>query len=179
MAIDEPLLAGLARMREQFNRLTKQVLDIVREENTCRHLMSVPGVGPITALAHRATLDDPGRLATSRAVGAHLGLTPGRYPSGETDRQGRISRCGDALARTALYGAAHTLLVRSRTWSRLRAWGMQIARRRGTARARVALGGASIHRIDALSASPRKPAVIPHRMWRDGATFRSGAEPAA
>ena len=96
-------------MLDQFARLTKQVLDIVREEKVCRRLMSVPGVGPITALAFRATIDRPERFRRSRDVGAHLGLTPARYQSGETDIQGRVSRCGDELARTALYEAAHTL----------------------------------------------------------------------
>jgi transposase len=125
--------------------------------------MSVPGVGPITALTFRATIDRPDRFRRSRDVGAHLGLTPARYQSGETDIQGRISRCGDELARTALYEAAHTLLVRSRKWSSLRAWGMQIAKRRGLARARVAVA--------------RKLAVILHRMWSDATEFRFGNEP--
>ena len=88
-----------------------------------------PGVGPLTALTFRATIDRPERFRHSRDVGAHLGLTPKRYQSGETDVQGGISRCGDELARTALYEAAHSLLVRSRRWSSLRAWGMQVARR--------------------------------------------------
>ncbi len=96
-------------------------------------------------------------------MGAHLGLTPARYQSGETDIQGKISRCGDELARTALYEAAHTLLVRSTKWSSLRAWGMDIARRRGMARARVAVA--------------RKLGVILHRMWRDEADFRFGKAP--
>ena len=123
----EPLLAILATMLDQLARLTKQVLDIVRGEEVCRRLMSVPGVGPITALAFRATIDRPERFRRSRDVGAHLGLTPARYQSGETDIQGKISRCGDELARTALYEAAHTLLVRSKKWSSLRAWGMKVA----------------------------------------------------
>ena len=106
-------------MLSELARLTKQVLDIVREEAICRRLMSVPGVGPITALAFRATIDQPDRFRRSRDVGAHLGLTPARYQSGETDIQGKISRCGDELARTALYEAAHTLLVRSKKWSSL------------------------------------------------------------
>jgi transposase len=93
--------------------------------------MSVPGVGPITALAFRATIDRPDRFRRSRDVGAHLGLTPTRYQSGETDIQGKISRCGAELARTALYEAAHTLLVRSRKWSSLQALGMKIAKHRG------------------------------------------------
>jgi transposase len=75
----------------------------------------------------------------------------------------QISRCGDELARTALYEAAHTLLVRSRKWSALRAWGMKIAKHRGMARARVALA--------------RKLAVILHRMWSDATEFRFGKQP--
>ena len=103
------------------------------------------------------------RFRRSRDVGAHLGLTPARYQSGETDIQGKISRCGDELARTALYEAAHTLLVRSRKWSSLRAWGMKVAKRRGMARARVAVA--------------RKLAVILHRMWSDAdrVPLRQGA----
>jgi transposase len=112
----EPLLAILATMLDQLARLTGQVLDIARGEEVCRRRMSVPGVGPITALAFRATVDRPERFRRSRDVGAHLGLTPARYQSGETDIQGKVSRCGDELARTALYEAAHTLLVRSKKW---------------------------------------------------------------
>ena len=161
-----PFSPGLAeRLLREFARLTRRVFDIVRKEEACRRLMSAPGVGPITALAFRATIDRPERFGSSRAVGAHLGLTPARYQSGETDIQGRISRCGDELARTALYEAAHSLLVRSKKWSNLRAWGMNIARRRGMARARVAVA--------------RKLAVILHRMWADATEFRFGKEPAA
>ena len=163
MSIVAPLLEVLDTMLKQTARLTKTILDIVRQEAICRRLMSVPGVGPITALTFRATIDRPERFRRSRDVGAHLGLTPARYQSGETDISGRISRCGDELARTALYEAAHTLLVRSRKWSSLRAWGMSIARRRGMARARVAVA--------------RKLAVILHRMWRDAADFRFGDQP--
>ena len=165
MPLVEPLLAILATMLDQLARLTKQVLDIVRGEQVCRRLMSVPGVGPITALTFRATIDRPDRFRRSRDVGAHLGLTPARYQSGETDIQGKVSRCGDELARTALYEAAHTLLVRSRKWSSLRAWGLKIAKHRGMARARVAVA--------------RKLAVILHRMWSDATEFRFGKEPAA
>jgi transposase len=162
MALVDPLLAVLATMLEQFAQLTKQVLDVAKGEMTCRRLMSVPGVGPITALAFRATIDRPDRFRRSRDVGAHLGLTPSRYQSGETDIQGRISRCGDEIARTALYEAAHSLLVRSKKWSSLRAWGMGIAKRRGMARARIAVA--------------RKLAVILHRMWCDGSEFRFGKQ---
>ena len=149
----------------EFARLHRAMLAIARKNEACRRLMSVPGVGPITALAFRATIDQPERFRHSRNVGAHLGLTPSRYQSGETDIQGKVSRCGDELARTALYEAAHSLLTRSRKWSSLRAWGMQVAKHRGMARARVAVA--------------RKLAVILHRMWSDGTEFRFGKEPAA
>jgi len=163
MSLVEPLLAILATMLDQLAHLTQQVLGIARKEAVCRRLMSVPGVGPITALAFRATIDRPDRFRRSRDVGAHLGLTPSRYQSGETDIQGKISRCGDELARTALYEAAHTLLVRSRKWSALRAWGLKIAKHRGMARARVAVA--------------RKLSVILHRMWSDATEFRFGKQP--
>lgn len=163
MPLVEPLLAILATMLRELACLTKQVLDIVRTEKVCRRLMGVPGVGPITALTFRATIDRPDRFRRSRQVGAHLGLTPSRYQSGETDIQGKISRCGDELARTALYEAAHTLLVRSRKWSSLRAWGMKITKQRGMARARVAVA--------------RKLAVVLHRMWSDETEFHFGKEP--
>jgi len=173
LAADDPVLASLAEsllgvvevMTREVERLTRRVLDEVKAEPTCRRLMTVPGVGPLTALAFRATIDQPGRFRKSRDVGAHLGLTPRRYQSGETDVQGRISRCGDELARTALYEAAHSLLIRSSKWSALRAWGMAVAKRRGMARARVAVA--------------RKLAVILHRMWADGSEFRWGRQAAA
>jgi len=173
LAADDPVLASLTEsllavvevMSQQADALTKRVLDEVRIEPTCRRLMTVPGVGPLTALAFRATIDQPGRFRKSRDVGAHLGLTPRRYQSGETDVQGHISRCGDELARTALYEAAHSLLIRSTKWSALRAWGMNVAKRRGMARARVAVA--------------RKLAVILHRMWADGSEFRWGKQAAA
>jgi transposase len=79
--------------------------------------------------------------------------------------QGRISRCGDELARTALYEAAHCLLIRSSKWSALRAWGMNVAKRRGIARARVAVA--------------RKLAVLMHRMWCDQSEFRWGKQAGA
>ena len=150
---------------EQLARLTKQVLDVVKSEATCRQLMTSPGIGPLTALTYRATIDQPERFARSRHVGTHLGLTPSRHQSGETDITGKISRCGDELARTCLVEAAHTLLVRSSKWSSLRVWGLAVARRRGMARAKIAVA--------------RKLAVILHRMWIDGTDFRFGKEAAA
>src|SRR5262245_39481851 len=96
----------------------------------CRRLMTTPGVGPVVALTYRATVDVPARFRKSKAVGAVFGLTCSKYQSGEIDRSGRISRCGDEMMRAMLYEAAQSML-RSKKWSWLKAWAMQIARRRG------------------------------------------------
>jgi transposase len=161
----EPLLTIPGVMLREFARLTKQVLDAVRNKPVWRRLMSAPGAGPMTALAFRAAIDRPERFRKSRDAGAHLGLTPRRSRSGATDVQGRVSRCGGELACTALHEAAHFLLVCHKKWPAPRAWGMKIAKRRGMARARVA--------------ATRKLAAILHRMWAGGAGFRFGSEKAA
>ena len=93
--------------------------------------MTAPGVGAVVALTYRATVDQPQRFVHSRAVGAHVGLTPKRYQSGEIDYDGGVSKCGDALRRTMLYEAAHSLLTHSGKWSWLKAWGVRVAQRRG------------------------------------------------
>lgn len=157
-AIVAPLLAVRRVLREQFAVLHKMVLDRVRRDRLCRRLMTVPGVGPVVALTFRATVDQPQRFARSKTVGAHFGLAPRRYQSGDTDYDGRVSKCGDAMMRTALYEAAQVLLTRTQKWSWLKAWGMRVARRRGGKKAIVALA--------------RRLAVILHRMWIDGSQFR-------
>jgi len=121
-------------------------------------LMSVPGIGVLSALAYVSTVEDPARFGQSRSVGAHLGLTPRQYQSGEVDRSGRISRCGDTLARTLLYEAAVVILSRVKRASRLKDWARVIAKRSGNGKARVALA--------------RKLSVILHSVWRSGEPFR-------
>jgi hypothetical protein len=105
-AIVEPLLNVRRVMRQQLAVLHKMLLDTVRGNPVCRRLMTAPGVGAVVALTYRATVDQPQRFVRSRAVGAHVGLTPNRYQSGEVDYDGRVSKCGDALLRTMLYEAA-------------------------------------------------------------------------
>lgn len=153
-----PMLRVRAVLLEEFNKLHRLVLGAVRCDEVCRRFMTVPGVGPITALAFKTAIEVPERFAKSKTVGAHFGLTPRRYSSGQIDYQGRISKCGDALMRTTLYEAASVLLTRVRRWSALKAWGMRIANRSGARRARVALA--------------RKIAVILHRMWLNGTDFQ-------
>ena len=156
-AIAEPLLNVRRVMRQQLAVLHKMLLDTVRDDPVCRRLMTAPGVGAVVALTYRATVDQPQRFVHSRAVGAHVGLTPKRYQSGETDYDGGVSKCGDALLRTMLYEAAHSL-IHGRKWSWLKAWGIRVAQRRGMRRAIVAVA--------------RRLAVVLHRMWVDGSEFR-------
>src|SRR5512138_313554 len=154
----EPLLVVRRVLREQIAVLHRRLLAIARDDEVCRRLMTIPGVGPVVALTYRATIDVPARFRNSRAVGAVFGLTPSKYQSGESDRTGGISRCGDEMMRTMLYEAAQIMLVRSAKWSWLKAWAMKIARHRGMKKAIVALA--------------RRLAVIMHRMWLDGTEFR-------
>lgn len=158
LAMVRPMLVAREALHRQYAVLHRMVLDAVRSSVICRQLMTVPGVGPVIALAYVTAVDDPGRFARSRNVGAHFGLTPRRYASGEIDRSGAISKSGDRLAREALVQAALTLLTRVRRWSAVKAWGLAIAKRRGLRRATVAVA--------------RKLAVLMHRMWMDGAEFR-------
>jgi transposase len=157
-AMVRPMLTARAALQEQYDALHVMVLKAVKSDGVCRRLLTVPGVGPVTALAFATAIDDPARFRHSRDVGAHLGLTPRKYASGEIDRNGAISKSGDRLAREALLLAAHTLLTRVTRWSALKAWGMAVAKRRGLRRATVAVA--------------RKLAVIMHRMWADGSEFR-------
>jgi transposase len=154
----EVLLDARRKLREQFSKLHRKLLSIVREDEVCRRLMSVPGVGAVSALAFRATIDVPSRFRNSKAVGAVLGLTPAQHQSGESNWTGRISLCGDAMMRTLLYEGAQSILTRSVKWSWLKAWAMKIAKNRGLKRAIVALA--------------RRLAVIMHRLWVDGTVFR-------
>lgn len=164
--IAEAMLAARASLQVEFKELDRAVLAIVREDAVCRRLMSVPGVGPLTALTFKTAVDDPARIKKSKGAGALFGLTPRKYQSGEKDVTGNISRVGDEMVRTALYEAANALLTRVRRFSALKRWGMDIAKRRGAKRARVALA--------------RKLAVILHRMWVDGTEFRwSKTQPTA
>jgi transposase len=134
----EPLLIVRRALREQIVILHRRLLAIVRDDEVCRRLMTTPGVGPVVALTYRATVDVPARFRKSKSVGAVFGLTCSKYQSGEIDRSGSISRCGDEMMRVMLYEAAQSML-RSKKWSWLKAWAMQIARRRGMKKAIVAL----------------------------------------
>lgn len=163
--VADALLLARRSLREQFGRLDDILVKLARQDEVTRRFMTVPGVGPLVALAFRATIDVPSRFARSRTVGAHVGLTPRKQQSGEVDRSGRISRWGDEMMRSLLYEAAQVLLTRVKRWSSLKAWAVRISRRRGHKKAIIALA--------------RRIAVILHRMWIDGTEFDWGKKPEA
>jgi transposase len=158
VSIMDPLLAAREALIREYARLHRLVLNVVRTDAACRRMMTMPGIGPVSALTFRSTVDDPHRFRHSRSVGAYLGLTPRRYQSGEIDRVGRITKVGDGETRTALFEAANVVLRPSTRWSPIKAWAVRIAQRQGTKRAKVALA--------------RKMAVVLHRMWVDETEFR-------
>jgi transposase len=156
------MLTAREGLQAEFMRLHRRMLAIVRADEICRRLMTVPGVGALVSVTFKTAVDDPGRFRSSKAVGAHFGLTPKRYQSGETDVTGGISKVGDAMVRTALYEAANAVLSRPTRFSGLKRWAMDVAKRRGLKRAKVALA--------------RKLGTVLHRMWVDGTDFRWGKE---
>ena len=155
-----PLLVIHDQVCLQQTELDNEVRRLAKADETTRRLMSVPGIGVVTALTFRHTIDDPSRFGSAAQVGAYLGLTPRRKQSGELDRNGKISRWGDRLLRTYLYEAASVLLHRTKRWSALKAWGLRLAKRIGMKKAKVAIA--------------RKIAVILHCIWVDGTTFEWG-----
>jgi transposase len=156
------LLSVRAVLRTEFATLQKQTRKMAQSDARTQLLMSTPAVGPIVALTYVSAIDDPARFTSSKQVGAHFGLTPKRYQSGETNYTGRISKIGDGSVRTALYEAAHIMLTKPvKGCSQLKSWAMRIARRAGMSKAKVALA--------------RRLAVIMHRMLADGTPFNAAA----
>jgi transposase len=138
-SIAEALLAARSTLFEEWQKLEKRLRLLAREDRRVRLLMTAPGVGPIVALTYASAIDHPGRFRSSKAVGAHFGLTPKKYQSGEIDITGRISKIGDGSVRTALYEAANVVLTRPVKGSTLKSWAMRLAARAGMRKAKVAL----------------------------------------
>ena len=156
--VAEPMLSAREALMRSIAALDREVADRAKRRPACRLLMSVPHVGPVTALTYCATIDDPDRFAGSRAVGVYLGLTSRRWQSGAVDYGGRISKMGDGLLRHLLYEAANGLLTRVRRAHPLKDWARRVRKRTSHKKACVALA--------------RKLAVILHKMLITGEAFR-------
>lgn len=163
--IAEGLLTVHAVLLCEFKKFDKHVQSMARSDTRTRLLMTTTGVGAVVSLTYASAVDDPGRFKSSKKVGAHFGMTPKRYQSGETDVTGRISKIGDKSVRTALYEAAHIILTKPVKGSALKSWAMLLAKRAGMKKAKVALA--------------RKLAVIMHRMLVDGTPFNFASATAA
>ncbi len=153
----DPLLAAHASIAKQIKVVSASVLEAARGDADVRRMMTVPGVGAMTALAFKAAIDDPKRFTSSTKVGPYLGLTPRQYQSGESEWIGGIGKSNDPLLRSYLYEAAGVLMTRLRRSCPLREWALRLAKRVGWKRASVAVA--------------RKLAVILHAIWRDGTVF--------
>jgi transposase len=156
-----PLLEAWRDIRKHAANLDHQLLAAARESQATKLLMTIPGVGAVTAVSYIAAIEDPENFRTSRSVGAWLGLTTRRYQSGEIDYDGHISRRGDSLLRGLLYEAATVLLTRTgqRAECNLKTWGLKLRERLGFRRAAVAVA--------------RKLAVIMHSMLKTGQVFNA------
>ena len=155
---------ALLNERDQAE-LGRQLVASARRSEACQILMSVPGVGAVTATSFATAVEDPENFRRSRSVGAWLGLTTRRYQSGEVDYDGHISRRGDTHLRGLLYEAATVILTRTSAESSLRTWGLKLKERIGFKRAAVAVA--------------RKLAVVMHAMLRSGQLFDRTAGMAA
>jgi transposase len=164
-AIAKALLAVHEVLLRELDGFERQVRKQAKGDARARLLMTAPGVGPIVGLTYVAAIDDPARFPSSKRVGAHFGMTPRKYQSGETDVAGRISKNGDKGVRAALYEAAHIILTMPVKGGALKSWAAKLARRAGMQKAKVALA--------------RKLAVILHRMLADGAPFDAAKAAAA
>jgi transposase len=153
------LLAARNAVFEAITAIDRDMKRLAHSSEACRRLMTIPGVGRLTALAFVAAIDEPERFRRSRDVGAYLGLVPRRYQSGEVDYTGSISKCGDRGVRTLLYEAANVMLTRYRGELALKDWALDLGRRSTMRKARIALA--------------RKLAIIMHAMLRHGTEFRA------
>jgi transposase len=151
-----PMLSARRELLVQTAKLESLILDQVEDDDVCRRLMTIPGVGPLTALAYKTFIDRPQRFQHAKSVGAAVGLTPRKFASGEVDYDGHITKCGDLFLRHHLFEAAVVLLTRGKP-SALKSWGLRLAKRSSKKKACVAVA--------------RKLSVIMYAMWRDGTEF--------
>ena len=156
----EALLGTLKSLFNLIDGIDEKIEKIAKNDEVVQLLMTTPGVGVVTALTYKAEISDPKRFKNSRSVGAYVGMTPRQYSSGETERQGSITKAGPSELRSLLSDAAMSMMYASKKWSRLKLFGLKIKKKNGHKKSVVALG--------------RKLAVVLHRMWTEGKPFEAG-----
>jgi transposase len=153
----EGLLKTYEETCKNVDNSDEELKKLSKKDSIIALFEGIPGVGTITALTYKAIIDDPHRFKNPRDVGAYLGLTPKQYSSGETTRQGGISKCGCSELRMLLTECAIVMLTRTTGWTKLKAWGLRIMKRSGLNKAAAAVA--------------RKLAIIMLRMWQEGKAF--------
>lgn len=156
------LLIAFDAISSELNKTNENVEKISRKDKDIALLKTIPGVGTITAMTFKAEIDDPTRFEDPRDVAAYFGLTPTQYSSGESIKQGCISKAGSGSMRTLLIEAAIVMLTRSSKWSRLKIWGLKLMKRKGLMKAATAVA--------------RKLAIVMYMILREQTEFRFGAE---
>ncbi len=157
----QPLLEVLEKVSTEIKALERALLRRSKSDYpVTQRLQQIPGVGPLTALCFALKIGDPNRFGRAREVGAYLGLCPGRDQSGGTDKQLRISKCGDGLLRRLLVNAAHYVLGPFGPECALRAYGRHL------------MGQGSLReKKRAVVAVARKLAVLLLSLWKHGADY--------
>lgn len=153
----EGLLKSYEEVCKNIECAEKALEVLCKKDPVIELFESIPGVGTITSLTYKAVIDNPHRFLKPRDIGAYLGLTPNQYSSGDTTKQGRISKCGSSELRTLLIECATVILTRTKGWTKLKAWGLKIMKRSGLKKAAAAVA--------------RKLAIIMLRMWQEGKPF--------
>jgi transposase len=156
----EALLKMFDNLNAEIENLNEALSHSAKKDEVVKRLMSIPGVGPVTASLFKSVIDDPSRFKDSRSIGAYLGMTPKQRSSGEVRRIGSITKCGSRELRAMLSEAALVLLTCCKQQSSLKTWGQQIVEKHGYKKATVAVG--------------RKLAVIMHSLWKNKTIFKPG-----
>jgi transposase len=154
------LLETFSNIHQKLAEIERKLEELAKEDEDIKLLKTIPGVGLLTAFSFKIYLGNPNRFRSSRSVGAYFGMTPTQYSSGETQKQGRVSKRGASEVRFLLNEAASVMLYRTRTWCRPKAWGLKIKKKKGHKKATMALG--------------RKLCTIMHRMLITRKEFEYG-----
>lgn len=153
-----PLFAVYASLNEQIATADRRIATLAATDPIVARLATAPGVGPVTASAFVATIDDITRFRSAHQLEAYLGVVPSERSSGEKRQLGRITKAGNGRMRWLLVEAAWRILrSKSPATAALRGWTLTIAQRRGKRIAAVALA--------------RRLAGILYAMWRDGMPY--------
>ncbi len=154
------LLSVFITINNEIEKIDERVEKITETDEDIQLFKTIPGVGCVTALTFKLEIDNPERFKKSRSVGAYAGMTPKQYSSGESTRQSGISKTGSDELRALLCQAAMCMMYNTKTWNRLKLFGLKIKKKHGHKKAIVALG--------------RKLAVVMHRMWVERKPFETG-----